>query len=113
MTANNQALASAIREAVEVLRKGPDTEANRQIAREAIEAVLVGTELEKQRITEKLIPRPISRSVSVVSSESVSGSAAVELPPIEYDDLEDIARRIERSPDSLAEISDDWDLSHN
>lgn len=113
MTMTNQALASAIRKAVDILRDGPDTEANRQIAREAIEAVLVGTELEKQRITEKLIPRPISKSVSVVSTESVGGSVAVELPPIKYDDLEDIARRIEQSPDSLGEISDDWDLSHN
>lgn len=113
MTVNNQALASAIRKAVDILRDGPDTEANRQIAREAIEAVLVGTQLEKQRITEKLIPRPISKSVSVVRSESVGGSVAVEFPPIEYDELEDIARRIHRSPNSLAEISDEWDLSHN
>ncbi|PHN32150.1 hypothetical protein [Pseudomonas sp. ICMP 460] len=113
MTANNQALASAIREAVENLRNGPDTEANRQKARNSIEGVLVGTELEKQRITEKLIPRPISKVVSAVNSESVGGSGETELPPIEYDDLEDIAGRIERSPHSLAEISDDWDLRHN
>lgn len=110
--------ADAIRAAIETLKNGPDTEARREIARDAIEEQLKDTKLEQYRVSEVLIPLPVPKTTgtSTTNGDGGNGGAAgvSALPPIDDDAVEFVDGIIRTSSDStLADAEGHWVITYD
>ena len=110
--------ADAIKAAVDTLKNGPDTEARREIARDAIEKQLKNTKLEQYRVSEVLIPLPVPKTTgsSTTNGDGGNGGApgASLLPPIDDDAVEFLDGIIRTSSDgALTDAEGHWVITYD